>query len=111
VLVPWLTWSAVAETLLEPGKQYRQLHKLVRAHANTAEFAPFLAILFLAHGARGHGAWVAWAMAAATACRYLIVVGLVAWPSLDKANPVRFVGALGTYVLGIALSAALLLPA
>ena len=29
------------------------LHKLVRAHANTAEFAPVLAVLFLAHGARG----------------------------------------------------------
>lgn len=87
------------------------LHKLVRAHANTAEFAPFLAVLFLAHGARGHAAWVAWAMAGATACRYLIVAGLVAWPSLDRANPVRFVGALGTYVLGVALSVALLLPA
>lgn len=36
------------------------LHKLVRAHANTAEFAPFLAVLFLAHGARGHAAWGGW---------------------------------------------------
>jgi hypothetical protein len=35
----------------------------------------------------------------------------VAWPSLDRANPARFVGALGTYVLGLALSIALLLPA
>ncbi|MFT9639883.1 MAPEG family protein, partial [Alcaligenes phenolicus] len=44
---------------------------------------------------------------AATACRCLIVIGLLAWPTMANPNPVRFVGALGTYLCGAALCIAL----
>lgn len=84
------------------------LNKLVRAHANTAEFAPFLAVLFLFLGSRDPSALALGLMVAATACRILIVFGLVATRSLARPNPVRFVGALGTYLTGAALSALLL---
>ena len=84
------------------------LFKVVRAHGNTAEYAPFLALLFLYLGSHNPSVWIVCLMVAATVCRYLVVIGIVAWPSMAKPNPVRFVGALGTYIFGAALSVALL---
>ena len=84
------------------------LHKLVRAHANTAEYVPFLAVLFLYLGARTPSPATLALIVAATLCRCLLVVGLIAFPSMAKPNPARFLGALGTYAAGIALSLALL---
>ncbi|WP_321921801.1 MAPEG family protein [Paraburkholderia guartelaensis] len=84
------------------------LHKFVRAHANTAEYVPFLAVLFLYLGARSPSPATLALIVAATVCRCLLVVGLIAFPSMAKPNPARFLGALGTYAAGIALSFALL---
>ena len=84
------------------------LHKLVRAHGNTAEYAPFLAVLFLYHGAHDPTASTLGWIIAATASRCLLVVALLAMPSMAKANPLRFIGGAGTYVCGIALCVALL---
>jgi uncharacterized membrane protein YecN with MAPEG domain len=86
----------------------KPLYKLIRAHANTAEYAPFLAVLFLYLGAHNPARWVILTMVAATVCRYLFVVGVVAFPTMARPNPVRFVGAGGTYVCGLMLSYALL---
>jgi uncharacterized membrane protein YecN with MAPEG domain len=85
------------------------LHKLVRAHGNTAEFAPLLAVLMLALALNEPAPWTLWCMGIATAARYLLVVGLLASPTLAKPHPLRFVGAATTYVTGIAMSGALLL--
>jgi uncharacterized protein len=85
-----------------------RLHKFVRAHANTAEYAPFLALLFLYLGARSPSTATVSLIVAATVCRCLLVVGLIAWPTMAKPNPFRFVGALGTYLTGVALCAMLL---
>ena len=83
------------------------LNKLIRAHANTAEFAPFLAVIFLYFGWCGPTELVVNLIIAATICRFLLVIGLVAWPSLGRPNPARFVGALGTYLVGAALCVAM----
>ena len=83
------------------------LNKLIRAHANTAEFAPFLAVIFLYFGWCGPSELVVNLIIAATICRFLLVIGLVAWPSLGRPNPARFVGALGTYLVGAALCVAM----
>ena len=90
---------------LDPANR---LHRLVRAHANTAEYAPFLALLFLYLGARSPSTATVSLIVAATVCRCLLVVGLVAWPTMAKPNSFRFVGALGTYLAGMALCATLL---
>jgi hypothetical protein len=37
----------------------------------------------------------------------LLFAGLVAWPSMGRPNPIRFVGALGTYLAGLGLCGAL----
>ena len=83
------------------------LCKVVRAHGNTAEYAPFLAALMLYLGSRAAAPWVPWAMVAVTACRYLIVAGILLSPTLARPHPLRFIGALGTYLCGFALSLAL----
>ncbi len=84
------------------------LARLVRAHGNTAEYAPFLAVLFLYLGSQNPARWLVGCMVGATVCRLLLVVGLLAWPTMAKPNPARFVGALGTYFFGAALCVALL---
>lgn len=84
------------------------LHRVARAHGNTAEYAPFFAVLFVYLGSHDPGPGVVGLIVAATASRVLLAVGLVAWPSLARPNPLRFVGALGTYFTGAALCIELL---
>lgn len=48
-------------------------------------------------------------LVAATACRMLLVIGLVAFARTDRPNPVRFIDALGTHVAGLGLCGALFL--
>ncbi|HLG80788.1 MAG TPA: MAPEG family protein [Bradyrhizobium sp.] len=80
------------------------LHRAVRAHGNTAEYAPFFAVLFLWFAVHPGPAWVTVAIVLATLARVALVAGLLFGPSLDKPTPARFVGALLTYVTGIALA-------
>jgi uncharacterized membrane protein YecN with MAPEG domain len=82
------------------------LYKMVRAHGNTTEYAPMLAILMLLIGAREHSQWMLWTMWIVTVSRYLIAIGIIISPTLAKPHPLRFIGALGTYVGGIALCVA-----
>ena len=91
---------------LDPGDP---LHKMVRAHGNATEYSPMLAILMLAIAGRGATPWMVWTFAAATLSRYLHAAGMVLSSSLDRPQPLRFVGALGTYVTGLMLVVALLL--
>ena len=83
------------------------LYKWVRAHGNTAEYAAFLAVLLLWLGAHNPPDWVVWSMALVTLCRVLFVAGMVIPKTMATPNPLRFVGALGTYVFGLALVAGL----
>jgi uncharacterized membrane protein YecN with MAPEG domain len=85
------------------------LHKLVRAHGNTTEYAAMLAILMYAVGSTSPASWVLWCMGLATVSRYSIAIGLLLSPSMESPHPLRFVGALGTYITGFALCGALLL--
>ena len=85
------------------------LHKMIRAHGNTAEYAAMLAVLIFVVGSRSPATWALWCMGIATASRCLIAVGLVLSPTLERPHPLRFLGALGTYLAGFALCAALLL--
>ena len=80
-----------------------RLYKMVRAHGNAAEYAPMLAILILYLGSQQPGRFVTWTFVAATACRYLHALGMVLGRTLDAPDPLRFVGALGTYVTGLVL--------
>lgn len=79
------------------------LHKLVRAHCNTVEYAPILMLLFYILSQYQYAAWVGWFIVLATVCRFLLVAGIVFPKTMAKANPVRFIGAVGTYFFGLGL--------
>ncbi|GAA6155638.1 MAPEG family protein [Pyruvatibacter sp. HU-CL02332] len=79
------------------------LNKAVRAHGNTAEYVPVLAILILYLGTQDVAAWVGWAMIVAAVSRYLVVLGFLTCKTLEKPHVFKAVGALGTYVAGFAM--------
>ena len=81
-----------------------RLHKLVRAHGNATEYAPMLAVLILYLGAHNPGTWLMWTFAIATISRYLHALGMILSKRLDRPDPLRFAGALGTYVTGLILA-------
>jgi hypothetical protein len=88
-----------------------RLYKMVRAHGNATEFNPMLAVLILYLGAHGPAAWLEWTFLAAAGSRVLHAAGMILSPTLAKPQPLRFAGALGTYVTGIVLAFAALLGA
>jgi uncharacterized membrane protein YecN with MAPEG domain len=91
-----------------PEDPTHALHKMIRAHGNTTEYAPILALLIFIVGSRDPGTWSVGWMVAATASRYLIASGILLSSTLEKPHPLRFLGAIGTYVSGTALCVALL---
>jgi len=86
-----------------------RLHKRIRAHGNATEYVPMLAILILLVGARQPSPWMQWTFVLATVSRYLHAAGMITCSSLAKPNPLRAVGAVGTYLTGFALVVAALL--
>jgi hypothetical protein len=60
--------------------------------------------LFLWFAARPAPNWIEVTIAIATGARYLLVAGLLWGKSLEKPNPARFLGALLTYLCGLALA-------
>ena len=93
------------------GNPADPLEKIVRAHGNASEYVAMLAVLIFVLGSREPSSWVTGSMIGATASRYLHAAGMLMSPTLDKPQPLRFLGALGTYAFGGALSIQLLLRA
>jgi len=83
------------------------LTKAVRALANTAEFGPMLAVMFLYLGTTNPGNWVYWTMVVATASRVLMVAGFLTAGTLRKIHPLKAIGGVGTYLSGLALCVAM----
>jgi uncharacterized membrane protein YecN with MAPEG domain len=84
-----------------------RLYKAIRAHGNTTEYAPMLAVLILTLGMVYPAPWVLWCMGLATLSRYLAVFGIAFSSTLAKPNPLRVIGAVGTYAAGVSLCLAL----
>jgi uncharacterized membrane protein YecN with MAPEG domain len=87
------------------------LHKLVRAHGNAAEYAAMLAVLMLLLAGRAPGPLITGTCVVATAARYVHAAGMMLSPTLDRPYPLRFAGALLTYVAGLVLAVAVVLAA
>ena len=85
------------------------LYKFVRAHGNTAEYAPFLAVLILYLGDHNPATWVVLTMVAATLFRYLLVAGMIFPATMARPSPLRVIGAIGTYCAGAALCVAMII--
>ena len=79
----------------------------MRAHANTAEYAPFFAVLFLWYATKPAPTWILATIVMATVARFAIAGALLVGP-MNRPNPARLFGALFTYICGLALAAGLL---
>lgn len=84
-----------------------RLYKAVRAHGNTTEYAPMLAVLILTLGMLNPEPWMMWCMGLVTLSRYVFVFRIVLPPSMAQPSKLRFIGSLGTYLFGMALCAGL----
>jgi uncharacterized membrane protein YecN with MAPEG domain len=85
------------------------LYKMTRAHGNTIEYAPMIALLIFILSQSPQSDWILWCMILVTFFRYLFVAGIIFPKSMAQANPVRFLGALGTYLTGFGLCPAVIL--
>jgi uncharacterized membrane protein YecN with MAPEG domain len=75
----------------------------VRAHGNAAEYIPTMIVLLLVCSALSDS-WLVDALAvAAVVVRTVHAVGMLTSASLATHGPLRDIGALGTYLVGIAL--------
>ena len=109
-VVSWIRGRTAVNIGYTPNPTDR-LYKLVRAHGNATEYAPMLAVLMLLVGSRDPSNLLLWVMGIATASRYLHALGMIIAPTLDKPEPLRFLGAVGTYVCGLGLCVAAYLSA
>ncbi|NEA35819.1 MAPEG family protein [Streptomyces sp. SID13031] len=75
----------------------------VRAHGNAAEYVPTLIVLLLVCSALSDSWWVEALAVVAFAVRATHAVGMLTAKTLAAHGPLRDIGALGTYLVGIAL--------
>jgi uncharacterized membrane protein YecN with MAPEG domain len=76
----------------------------IRAHGNAAEYVPVLIVLFLLVGFRGSAVVAVPLVVGATLARLVHAYALLTADSLAKDTPARWVGAIGTYLFGVALA-------
>ncbi|WP_020388504.1 MAPEG family protein [Kribbella catacumbae] len=75
----------------------------VRAHGNAAEYIPTLIVLLLVCSALSSSWWVEALAVAALGVRTTHAVGMLQAKTLAAHGPLRDIGALGTYLVGITL--------
>lgn len=75
----------------------------IRAHGNAAEYIPTMIVLLLVCSALSDSWWVDALAVAAFAVRTVHAVGMLTSKTLASHGPLRDIGALGTYVVGITL--------
>jgi len=75
-----------------------------RAHGNAAEYVPTLCVLLLVCGTLSEGWWVDVLAVSSVVARYMHATGMLTAKTLAAHGPVRDIGALGTYLTGIALA-------
>ena len=74
-----------------------------RAHGNATEYVPTLAVLIVVCAVLTPGWWVDALAIAALAARALHALGMLTSRTLATHGPVRDIGAMGTYLTGVAL--------
>ena len=87
-----------------PEDPSSSLYKIIRAHANTAEYVPALMIMMYILSRDPVSNWLISLFVVVTASRYLYVLGMFMSKSLDKQNPLRFICTLNTYIIGFIMA-------
>ena len=78
----------------------------IRAHGNASEYVPTLIVLFLLVGARSPAIVAIPLIIGATLARVLHAWALLTAGTLARESAPRLIGAMGTYVFGVALAIA-----
>ena len=76
----------------------------IRAHGNAAEYVPTLMVLVVLCATLTDSWWVTALTLAALASRLVHALGMLTARTLAAHGPLRDIGALGTYLTGIALA-------
>lgn len=93
----------------QPTAMDDPLFVAIRAHGNAAEYIPTLAVLMLVVGSHDPAAWMLVAIVVATAARFVHAIGVLRAGDMSQPVPLRMIGAITTYVAGLALSVAAVL--
>ncbi len=88
-----------------------QLTKAIRAHGNASEYIPLFIASFLFLGISGSSPTLAVVAVLATVSRVAHAAGMFLIANVSERHPLRYYGALGTYVCLIAVGVAILLRA
>jgi len=84
-----------------------QLNKAIRAHGNAGEYIPLFVVLFLFFRS-ATSLWLMGIAVAATISRFSHAAGMLLVPDVTKRHPLRFAGALVTYLCLLGFGIALL---
>jgi uncharacterized membrane protein YecN with MAPEG domain len=92
----------------DPSVTEEALKKAIRAHGNASEYIPLFAAGLLYLDITSPSAFVTGLAAAILVCRVFHAAGTLLSSSVNERHPLKFVGALGTYLCLFALGGALL---
>jgi uncharacterized membrane protein YecN with MAPEG domain len=93
----------------DPTVTEAALTKAIRAHGNASEYIPLFAAGLLYLDIASPSIFVTGLALAVLVCRLSHAAGTFLVPSVNERHPLKFVGALGTYICLFALGGALLL--
>jgi uncharacterized membrane protein YecN with MAPEG domain len=85
-----------------------QLTKAIRAHGNASEYIPIFAALLLYLNMVAPSSYVGTISVIVLVSRVLHAGGMYAAPTVDTRHPLKFIGAIGTYISLFTLGEALL---
>lgn len=88
-----------------------EMTKAIRAHGNASEYIPLLVALFLYFQLTQAGVMFAVIAIVATLSRIIHAAGMFRIANVSERHPLRFFGALGTYLCLFALGGALVVRA
>jgi len=91
-----------------PADEATRLFRVIRAPGNAAEYIPVGVAFALFFAIAGSSVIVTAILVAFTASRIIHAVALIVGASMDRFDVARFLGGMGTYLTGFALSIALI---
>ena len=74
------------------------LYKAIRAHGNTTEYVPIIALLIYVLGTMPVSGWVLWCIILITLFRCMTASGVLLPRTMAKPNLFRLIGTLGAYI-------------
>jgi uncharacterized protein len=94
-----------------PQSTDAELTKAIRAHGNASEYLPLFVAIFLYLPSVQSGPFAATIAVTATLSRILHAAGMLIVASVAERHPLRFCGALGTYICLFALGCMIMMHA